>query len=741
MNQAVQTFSGLDHLAGALRHEDAGAFADTSSVAACFVPLLNELGWDGDDRDVIDTLPHFANDMDLVDLRGVLSLLGYTSDPRKLRFNRIDMRLLPCLFERESDGALFVVTGFSGTQIIAFTAGAFERFEIAPSDFRGTAYFFTRERITDQEKQERIANWFTRALLRFKKSLIRLVLSSLLINILTIAIPLFIMMIYDKVVGAHSLRALPFLAAGVTIILFGDLRLRAIRAEIIAAVAGRLDYLTGVAAFEKILLLPPAMTESATVATQLARLKEFKSLRDFFTGPLITTAVELPFIVLVLVMIYVLAGPVVVVPLGALAAFCLLGWLWLPHVRRTTLAFGLANSEKNNFLMETATHLRTVKDLGAEDVWHGRFRMFSANALALQDQVTRENAMTEAVTQGIVMLAGIGVLGFGALSVMEGSMTTGGLIATLALVWRALGPFQSGFLAFTKFREIRDSVRLVNQLMRLKTETVNHSSRLIDTSFAGDIAFQRVSFRYSATVDPALMAMSFQVPRGKMLAILGSNSSGKSTILKLVAGMYQPQGGNISIDRTDVRQLNPLDLRRNIGYVPQVPEIFYGTITQNLRLSNPLASDDDIAHACDLTGLTSLIERLPEKFETRIGDTGSDNMPKGFVQRLSIARALVRKSKILLLDEPEQSLDDEGDRMFIELIKRLKGRVTIILISHRPSHIKLADQAIVVNQGSVEFSGSPSEAIMASEIIANSIARNVASNSVSNSAKNQESVS
>lgn len=718
--------TGPDRLASALRHEDNHAFAETSPTAACFVPLLQELGWDGNDRDVIEAMPHFASDMDLVDLRGVLALLGYDSEPRTTRFNRIDMRLLPCLFERESDGQLYVVTGFSGTQIIAFTEGTHKRFELASSDFKGTAYLFTREDLSDQVKQERIANWFTRALLRFKKSFVRLILSSLLINVLTISIPLFIMLIYDKVVGAHSLRSLPFLAAGIAIILLGDMRLRAIRAEIIASVAGRLDYLTGVAAFEKILSFPPAMTESATVSTQMARLKEFKSLRDFFTGPLITTAVELPFIVLVLTTIYVLAGPVVLVPLAALGAFMVLGWLWLPQVRRTTLAFGLANSERNNFLAETATHLRTVKDLGAEDVWRERFRMRSANALALQDQLTRENAATEAVTQGIVMLAGIGVLGFGALSVIEGNMTTGALIATLALLWRALGPFQSGFLAFTKFREIRDSVRLVNQLMKLKSETANHSSRLIEVAFDGDIVFQRVSFRYGADADPALLAVSFMVPRGKILAILGSNSSGKSTILKLVAGMYQPQGGNISIDGHDIRQLNPLDLRRNIGYVPQVPEIFYGTIKQNLRLSNPLASDGEIARVCDLVGLTGLIDHLPEKFETRIGDARGDALPKGFVQRISIARALIRGSKLLLLDEPEQSLDEEGDRVFIELINRLKGQVTIILISHRPSHIKIADQAIVLNQGNVEFAGTPAEALMASEIIASNLARNLA---------------
>ena len=372
--------SGFDGLAHALRNNDIDAFAKSCPTAACFIPLLQELGWEGDYRDVAEALPHFANDMDLVDLRCALVLLGYSSEPRAMRFNRIDMRLLPCLFQREEDGHLFVVTGFDGRDAIAFTNGAYERFDMGTSTFKGTAYFFTEGQVKHDEKSDRIANWFTHAVLRFKRSFSRMIVASLLINILTISIPLFIMLIYDKVVGAHSLRALPFLAAGVAVILFGDIKLRAIRSEIIAAVAGRLDYLTGVAAFEKILSFPPHMTENATVNSQLARLKEFKSLRDFFTGPLISTAVELPFMVLVLATIFFLAGPLVLVPLTALVGFGLLGWMWLPQVRRTTVAFGQANTEKNNFLLETTTHLRTVRDLGAEDIWGSKYRVLSARS-------------------------------------------------------------------------------------------------------------------------------------------------------------------------------------------------------------------------------------------------------------------------------------------------------------------------------------------------------------------------
>lgn len=724
-NQDPAVSEGFDGLAEALRSQDVEAFGKKSPTAACFVPLLNELGWVGDYRDVAEALPHFANDMDLWDLRSALVLLGYTSEPEHTHFNKVDMRLLPCLFERKIDGKLFVITGHEGTNILAFSDGRHQTLDRASHDFEGTAYFFSHAEVDEAEKSDRIANWFVRAILRFKKSFTQMLVASLIVNLLTISIPLFIMVIYDKVVGAQSLKALPFLAAGMAVILLGDIRLRTIRSEIIAAVAGRLDYLTGVAAFEKVLSFPPAMTESATVNSQMARLKEFKSLRDFFTGPLVSVLVELPFIVLVLATIYVLGGPLVLVPLAAIGAFVLLGWLWLPQVRRSTLAFGQINTQRNNFLLEASSHLRTIKDLGAEEIWQERYRQLSSRSLTLQDKVTRETAITSALSQGIVGLAGIGVLTFGALSVISGSMTTGALIATLALLWRALGPLQNGFLAFTKFREIRDSVRLVNQLMRLKSEPVNIASRLFDAAYDGNIQFQRVSFRYANSADPALVGVNFSVPKGRMLAILGSNSSGKSTILKLIAGMYQPQGGSISIDGLDVRQIDAMDLRRKIAYVPQVPEVFYGTIKQNLRLADPMASEETIAEVCDQVGLTPMLARLPDGIDTRLGDRQSDALPKGFVQRLSIARALVRGSKVLLLDEPEQNLDEDGDRMFIDLIQSLKGKIAIVLVSHRPSHIRLADQAIVLNGGALEFAGSPDEAIQAAEIIASNLARNI----------------
>ena len=195
------------------------------------------------------------------------------------------------------------------------------------------------------------------------------------------------------------------------------------------------------------------------------------------------------------------------------------------------------------------------------------------------------------------------------------------------------------------------------------------------------------------------------------MSIIGSNSSGKSTVITLISGLYQPQGGTVTIGGVDLRQVDPQELRQKIAYVPQQAHVFYGTIAQNLRLSEPLASDQDIETAARLTGLYEMVESLPEGFETRIGDGHIEDLPPGFLQRLNIARALIRPSDIVLLDEPAQSLDYDGDQIFMDLLERLKGQRTIIMVSHRPSHIRLSDSVLVLHHGVLEFQGAPDDAL------------------------------
>jgi ATP-binding cassette subfamily C protein/ATP-binding cassette subfamily C protein LapB len=302
-------------------------------------------------------------------------------------------------------------------------------------------------------------------------------------------------------------------------------------------------------------------------------------------------------------------------------------------------------------------------------------------------------------------IAGAMTVGFGTLMVINGDMTIGALIATMALIWRVLSPLQGAFLSFFKFQQLNKSISQINQLMQLQVEQHSGQSSLLLSELDGHIKVDRVSFRYGPEEDPALLGVSFEVKPGEMIAICGNTGAGKSTLIKLIAGMYRPQAGSFSIDELDIRQLNAMDLRRAISYVPQVTTMFHGSIAQNMRLNNILATDEDLHRAAEEAGVLDDILALPEGFDTRIGDNTGDHMPPGFLRALSMARAFVNPAQILLLDEPGASLDDESDQRLIQQLKKLKGKHTIIMVSHRPSHIRIADKAILMEHGMVQHTG------------------------------------
>jgi ATP-binding cassette subfamily C protein/ATP-binding cassette subfamily C protein LapB len=315
------------------------------------------------------------------------------------------------------------------------------------------------------------------------------------------------------------------------------------------------------------------------------------------------------------------------------------------------------------------------------------------------------SSILNSVSQALMTLAGAATVGLGTLMVINGEMTIGALIATMALIWRVLSPLQGAFLSYFKFQQLNKSISQINQLMRLKVEQHSGQSSLLLSQLKGGISINRASFRYGPEDDPALLGVSFDVEPGEMVAICGSTGAGKSTLVKLIAGMYRPQSGSFSIDDLDIRQLNAMDLRRAISYVPQITHMFYGTIAQNMRLNNILATDDDLHRAADDAGILEDIMSLPEGFNTRIGDNTEKHFPPGFLRALSVARAFVNPAQILILDEPGASLDEESDQRLIKQLKKLKGKRTIIMVSHRPSHIRIADKAVLMEQGMVKFTG------------------------------------
>lgn len=701
-----------EQITESLRNDQIKEFNASSPISACLLPLLEELGWHNYARELLEALPHFSPDIDIGSLRNILVNLGYESSKIETRIHHIETDYFPCLFIAKNK-RVYLILGKDQDTFDYFDPEDNTKHTGKLKNLKGTAYVFTDKHGSHSHTNTATnsQSWFYNLLNRFKGMMLHLLAMTALINIIALAIPLSVMIIYDKVIGSKSLDTLPYLISGIAIVLVADLVLRILRASILGNIAGRLDYLIGVETFKQIVSLPPIFTERSTMMSQLSRLKQFDSIRDFFTGQNAALALEIPFVFLSLIVLAILGGWIAVIPVIVMAVYLLISLFWLPDLAKKVFISGIAKTNKQRMLMQSLTGRHEIKSIGGETVWKERFRENSGEAVMATYKTHLSNGVVHNVSQALMTIAGVAVIGFGSLGVIDGDITMGALIAIMTLVWRILSPIQSSFLTYSTLQQTWRSVKQIDQLMRLKVEKhSNHASLMLD-NLQGSIVLDRISFRYGADENPALLGVSLSLKPKQSLAICGDTGSGKSTILKVISGMYKPQGGNLSIDNLDIRQLNALDLRRSIAYVPQETHMFHGSIAQNLRLNNVLATDDDLRNAAKDAGILDAIENLSEGFNSRIGDSKTEQFPPGFKRALSMARAFISPAQIVLLDEPGASLDDDSDQHFMRQIALLRKRKTIIMVSHRPSHIRLMDRAIYLNQGSVAFEGTPDEVI------------------------------
>lgn len=683
-----------------------------TQYAACISPLLRAMGWRGDSEQIVEAMPHFKTTMDQLDFRSALANLNYDSKAEESVLSDIDTRLFPCLFDAHK-GPVKVLLSADEEGIHAFDSRTQEYVILQKKKElkqTGTVFFFnatSRDRIGQWNSGQ---NWFRAVAGRFTPLIRRILMMTFLLNILALATPLFIMAVYDKVIGSGSITTLGYLTMGVGIAILCDIVLRLMRGSMLAYIGARLDYIIGSTVLQKILSLPITQNESTSLGSKIARFREFDTIREFFIGPMALAFLEMPFIFIFLIAIGLIGGPLVLVPVFMLVIYAITGFFILPVIRRKTNDDLAQTASKGAFVTEAFNSMRTIKQLGAEEIWLERFRDISSGNALSGMRSNMQGAVAQTFAHVLMVCSGVLTLTFGISRVFEAEMTVGALVATMALVWRLLAPSQTLFLALTKLNQINISVKRLNQLFTLPSEINPYaSSRLKE--FKGHITYSRVSFRYRPEQDPAVMGLDLQIAPGEVIAIAGANSSGKSTVVKLLTGLYQPQVGRIAIDGIDIRQIDPLELRKSIGYMPQYTELFHGTIRQNLLLSASTASEEQILEACELANLTEDIDRLPEKLDTRIGDQMMQHLPAGFLQRLNMARAFLSNAKVMIFDEPGNTLDEEGDLAFLDAVEKMRGKATVLIVTHRPSHMRAADKVILMNRGIVQTIGPASTVI------------------------------
>ncbi|MBF0272660.1 MAG: peptidase domain-containing ABC transporter [Magnetococcales bacterium] len=685
-------------------------FARLSDFGACMIPLLMSLGYRGDLRHVAEALPHFAETLDLTGLRNMMANLTYVSRPAHLDLREIDPRLMPCLFVPDQQPCMVLLKRkMDGWILFNGATGQLERQPLAY--IPGTIYFFAPMDLGERAAIQKRLGWFRMVAERFRQLIVYIFMVTFAITLLQVAPPLFTMAVYDRVVGSRSLETLGYLLIGIGVVMTFDWLMRKLRTKMLMYIGSRMDSIVSNAIFMRILSLTPSFTERAPTGAQVARIKDFDSVREFFTGPLMMVFFELPFSIVFFGVIALLGGPLAIVPMVTMALFVALWAVMMPMVAREEARSRRASSRKQEFVVEALGRMRALKYGGMESIWLERFRQLSAQAAMANFRTALINAAVNAISTVLIVGSGVVVIGLGVFRVMDASMTTGGLVASMVLVWRVLAPIQSAFIAMTRLEQVRSSITQINGLMNVVPEREEYTSIEPIKTFKGQISFVRVSIRYVPEAEPALMGVNFEVTPGQVVALIGPNGCGKSTVVKLIAGLYAPQAGSIRIDGLDIRQMNVIELRHAVAYVPQTCSLFYGTIAQNLRLAHATASDEDLEDACRKAQVYDEIMALPKKFWTRVGDQKSAQLPASMVQKLSLARAYLKPSQIMLFDEPANSLGWEDDQAFIRVVKEWRGKRTIFIVTHRPSHVRIADLVLYFDQGYLRLAGKPDDVL------------------------------
>ncbi|MBT6095749.1 MAG: ATP-binding cassette domain-containing protein, partial [Rhodospirillaceae bacterium] len=644
---------------------------------ACLPIVLDALKWRGTSRQLVEALPFDTEELTIEDFRDTLARLGFRTVPVGGHIARLSTRLMPC-FYMGNDGSPYIVSDEDGhTSIFNGVKKTLE--PLGKSAPRGKIYIIepVKERDTISGG-DRVDAWLREVIRHFRELLARSMVLSVLINILALSVPIAVMMIYDQVIGKEAKEMLPYIAGGVAIAIAFELMFRDLRARIQGYIGGRLDYMVGTEIFQHILHLPPIFTERAPVGGQAARLREFESLREFFTGSIATMVVDLPFVILFMAIIAYIAGWVVVVPLVLTVIYFLLAYILFPIIGERTKQAGKTRSQRYAFLMELMWWMRSIKQLGAEDIWADRFRKLSADTVMGNQRIAHLQNFSQNLSLTIMTAAGALTLVVGVYQAMDGAMSLGALIATMMLVWRTLAPLQTLFSLGHRMEQMLQSLNNLLTTLRFDREQEPGDAPSASIDFSGQIAFERVSMRYSSETNPALLGISFNVEPGELLAIAGNSGSGKTTIAKLVLGLYRPQAGAISLDGIDIRQLRPVSLRQTLAYVPQRNHAFPGSIYDNIALADPTASFNQIQDACAMAGLTRTIESLPQGFDTVFRDGMQVHVPQGFLRQVALARAFLRDAPVMILDEPASGLDDLDEQVFMKTLENLHGTRTIL---------------------------------------------------------------
>ncbi len=584
--------------------------------------------------------------------------------------------------------------------------------ELAAS-YAGHTFFVRPKYRVDKQIAEPAAStgkhWFWSPFLSSWRILRDVLLASFFINLFGLAGPFFTMNVYDRVIPNLAFDTLWVLAIGIGIVYVFSLIMKGLRSYFIDEAGKKFNLRISSTLLEKVLGLRMEVRPKS-VGAFTRNLQEFDAVRDFITSFSITALIDLPFMVLGLLAIWYLGGPIVLVHVLAVLLMAFYALLVQAPLKAAVEKSFQAGAQKNSILVEGLSGIETIKMLGAESqfqraweeavshiaIWSSRSRLYSSSVGFFSDF--------------IMNLSTVAVLVAGVYRLSSGNLTQGGIIALVILSRQAIAPMSQVVNLAARYHRAKAALGALNTIMALPVERPADQSFLPRTRCQGGVSLVNVDFQYPQQSGLALQGINIDIAAGEKVALIGPIGSGKTTLGKLLLGLYQPSQGMVCLDNTDIRQIDPAELRRFIGYVPQDVTLFRGTIRDNIILGSPEVDADRILWAAELAGVMSFVGRHPKGFDLEIGEQGR-GLSGGQRQSVSIARALLHDPPILVFDEPSSSMDNRTETLLKANLATILPNKTLVLITHRGSLLSLVDRIILVDSGTVVADG-PRDQVM-----------------------------
>ncbi len=649
----------------------------------------------------------------------VAARAGFASRLIKRDLEEISGLLLPCILVLKNRDAVILdkIDREQGRARVIFpdVAEGAEWIDFAKlkESYAGFAFLlkleFKQESTSRKTLNLRKGHWFWDTLKLSKEAFVSVIVASVLINFFVIATPLFTMNVYDRVVPNDAIETLWVLAIGVLVIYAFDMMLRFLRTYFLEVAGKKSDVIMSSIIYEQVMNLK--MSEwPRSVGAFANNLREFESIRSFFTSSTISALVDLPFSILLLILVAYIGGPLVVVPLVIMALLLLYSFAIMKPLRESIEATFEASANKNAHLIESLHSIQTIKSLGVAS--HSQW-VWEESSGAIAGKSMRSRILSNSIgviSQFLMQLNTVGIIIFGVYQISDQALSLGGLIAVSMLASRAVAPVGQVATLISQYQQTRTAFDSLDNIMNMPVERPENKQYVRRPSFDGHIEFKKVSFTYPEAQQASLTDISFDIEPGEHVGIIGKVGSGKSSLAKLLIGLYEPTGGSIAVDDINSKQIDPADLRQHIGYLSQEIGLMRGTIRDNLIYRDPQVDDDRLLEVSALCGVDQFVNQLPSGFDTQVGEQGAC-LSGGQRQAIALGRALLRNESIVVLDEPTSNMDNSTEFKIKRQLFEYTRDKTLIVITHKTSMLDLVERLIVVENGRILMDGPKQQVV------------------------------